>query len=86
MSDYPEHEKLKARREEARILSEFLDFLEAEHVHFAKWNDHDRLDPASHADPRFRNNEGIIGAFLDIDPDALSREKDAMYASLRGEE
>lgn len=82
MKTYPMHEKMKEHREEARIISEFLDFLSEADVSLAKWNERDQLESASYTDRRFSAKDRVIGAFLEIDPDALSREKDEMYAEL----
>lgn len=79
MTQYPEHEKLKARDRESRLLSEFYDFI----VHEQCWaiaeidDETDRYFPV-----RLRPDE-IIGAFLGIDPKKLEAEKVAMLDEVR---
>lgn len=78
---YPEHEKLKARERDSRLLSQFYDFI----VHDQCWfiaeyyedSESDRLFPV-----RLRPDE-IIGLFLDVDPKKLEAEKRAMLDEIR---
>lgn len=87
-SEYPEHEKLKAREREALTLSGFLDMLGERHFVLARYHEHDdRCDECDLSEERlydFRvpTKEQLIGLFLDIDPEKLSAEKDAMYQEL----
>ena len=41
---YPEHEKLRARRQESLTISEFLDFLDEQHLHLAKYHKHEEWE------------------------------------------
>jgi hypothetical protein len=40
MANYPEHNKLQARRQESLTVSEFLDFLRDRGLHIAKYHEH----------------------------------------------
>ena len=97
MSKYPLHEKLKAHEREANILSAFLDMLDERGLWLGQYHTHTEncLDEDGDRDrdkcdlneqtlytmftPR---KEQLIGFYLDIDPKALSAEKDAMYAEI----
>lgn len=71
---YPEHAKLRARKADARLLSAFLDDLEESGLVICEANYYSTS----------RTKADLIGAFLGVDPDALSREKDAMYQEMVG--
>lgn len=75
---YPEHAKLRARKADARLLSAFLDDLEESGLVICEADDSDNYYSTS------RTKADLIGAFLGVDPDALSREKDAMYQEMVG--
>jgi hypothetical protein len=78
MSNYPEHEKLRARQTEASTLSSFIDFLAEQQWEIAEYDDvSERLFTI-----RLRPEE-IIGMFLEIDPKKLEKEKQAMLAEIR---
>lgn len=145
MSEYPEHDKLKAHREEADTLTQLWDWMRSEGIVLAKWGkreeramkcictttgawqlnglDNDALTVRqrevvvslsagmelrdyreglpvceecngsltiyeeftieSELEPLHVTPEKFIGAFLDIDPQKLSDEKDAMLAAIR---
>lgn len=77
---YPEHEKLKARESDSRLLSAFYDFMVHEQCWLiAEYEDDggDRLYPI-----RLRPDE-IIGLFLGIDPKKLEAEKRTMLDEIR---
>lgn len=76
-SKYPLHEKLKAHEREALTLSGFLDFLSAQ-----GWEIGEYPAKSDYLFPIRQRPDEIIGAYLEIDPKALSAEKDAMYAEL----
>lgn len=97
MSKYPLHEKLKAREHESHVLSGFLDMLDEQGIHLGKFHEHTEDCYYEHREWGRTRNCGLsdnlydfgvptktelIGLYLDIDPKALSAEKDAMYAEL----
>lgn len=90
---YPLHEKLKANQHDAFVLSQFLDLLEERGLVLAKHHEHsdDCYDGDERAcymsggalyDIGIPTKKQLIGFYLDIDPKALSAEKDAMYQDL----
>jgi hypothetical protein len=97
MAKYPLHEKLKAHEHESRVLSGFLDMLDEQGLTLGKYHSHTEECFYEHEEwGRTRGcglQEGLysfdvpskaelIGLYLDIDPKALSAEKDAMYAEI----
>lgn len=75
---YPLHTKMKGLKKEVQVLSEFLDFLEEKGA---------MGDPTCWGERPYlcmHTKEYIIGDFLEVDPKALSAERDAMYAELIG--
>lgn len=81
MPDYPLHDKLSERRDEADTVAAFLDWLDTQPQSIC--------DPDPRADgngiiryPTMRSKESLIGGYLGIDPAELSAEKDAMYREL----
>lgn len=95
MSKYPLHEKLKAHERESFVLSSFLDMLDERGIWLGQYHTH--TDECYEDDESTRTcgaseerlytygvptKEQLIGFYLDIDPKALSAEKEAMYAEL----
>lgn len=94
---YPLHEKLKAREHESHVLSGFLDMLDERNLVLASYHSHTDgcLDDDGDRDPDLcglnerdlytfsaPSKEQLIGLYLDIDPKALSAEKETMYQEL----
>lgn len=84
-SKYPLHEKLRAHEREANTLSGFLDFIQERGWLLAEYSTNTDADLFERLFPIQERPEQIIGAYLGIDPKALSAEKDAMYAEAWGE-
>lgn len=85
MAKYPLHEKLKAKEHESYVLSGFLDMLHDQGYDVARRHKCSRGCSEFCEriyDPQGPTNEQLIGLYLEIDPKALSAEKDAMYAEL----
>lgn len=90
MSEYPEHDKLRAAEPRRRIVQEFIDHVRdsdtwnlrrrprALDACLACGNDETAMFDADYAD--------LIGEFFGVDPEALSREKDAMLEQCRREQ
>lgn len=78
LSEYPEHEKLKARQRDVGLLSEFYDFIAEQGWEIAAWSDEvERLYAIR------RRPDEIIGMFLGVDPKKLEAEKVAMLDEIR---
>lgn len=75
---YPLHVELKAREVERQTIANFLDWLDEKGLTICS-SDSDGLLWADYVDKAKR-----IGAFMEIDPDALEAEKRAMLDELRG--
>lgn len=79
---YPLHEKLKAHERESLVLSGFLDFIQERGWMLAEFGKNKETDLHDRLFPIRERPDEIIGAYLNIDPKALSAEKDAMYQEL----
>jgi hypothetical protein len=94
---YPLHVKLRAMEHEANVLGGFLDMLDEQGLTLGKFHEHTEDCYYEHKEwGRTRNcglTDGLydfgvpskaelIGLYLEIDPKALSAEKDAMYQEL----
>ena len=77
---YPLHVELKAREVEARTLGAFLDWLDEKGLTICVEDGRGFSD----YQPDYVSKEKRIGAFMEIDPDALEAEKRAMLAELCG--
>lgn len=86
MSEYPEHDKLRAIADESQAIGEFLEWMgtdrTAEHGQYGRrlflahmWND--RLTPASYT------IEDLLAQFFGIDQNKIEAEKRQMLAELR---
>jgi hypothetical protein len=78
VSEYPEHDKLKANSDKTYVLSEFIDWLSGEDIEFCEMDG--RNDCYW---PTRRTPEALIGGFLGIDPKKLNAEKEAMLQAMR---
>lgn len=78
---YPEHAKLRAVRGESQHIGQFLDWLihERGDTHICVWPEGHNYPSSDHT----ATIEGLLGEYFDIDPKALSREKDEMYDELQ---
>ena len=78
---YPLHVELKAREVEAWTLGAFLDWLDERGLTICA----DHGGGYSDYQPDYVSKEKRIGAFMEIDPNALEAEKRAMLAELCGQ-
>lgn len=78
MTDYPEHEKLKAIAAESQIIGEFLDTCGYVLAEWLPGRIEDRLVPVS------KSIEQVLGDHFGIDLTVLEQEKLAMLDSFRG--
>lgn len=75
MSDYPEHDKLKAISEESQTIGAFLDNSE---YHICEYDErHGRFFPAP------KSITQILADYFDIDLNKIEEEKRQMLESLR---
>ena len=82
MSEYPEHEKMKAVRDRSQVIGQFLEWLFREQgLAVCEWREGPRVD-AWERDSR--NIEQLLAAYFDIDLKKVDDEKEAMLAVIRG--
>lgn len=77
---YPLHDKLVQHKAHVEAVSEFLDFLEAQNLHIAKYSGEAGYEQL-YTYPMSKGN--LIGMFLGIDPIALEAEKRQMLEALK---
>jgi len=78
MSDYPEHEKLRAVREQAQSIGEFLEWAHAERGwQLASYHEIGELAPVG------ESRERMFAAYFEIDLVKLEAEKCAMLEKVR---
>ena len=80
MSEYPEHEKLKAVKELSQTCGEFVDFLEEKGIYLAEYDTKDERNRLYRWRGRMTK---LLAEFFEIDEDALEREKQAMLEKIR---
>ena len=79
---YPEHTKLRTRRSDANILSDFLDYLEKSGRVLC-----DMVNDEGDGSSYYRSTVSkadLIGPFLGVNPRALKSEKEALYQDVTG--
>ena len=84
MSEYPEHEKLKAVQEESQAIGEFLEFggyTLCEHYEVNPETGSPYIDP--HWMPARKSIQDILAEYFDIDQKKLEEEKRAMLEAIR---
>lgn len=77
ISDYPQHEILKANKGRAEVVGDFLDWLEANDYEIGS---RDRFDGLMR---EMRIPEQWIADFIGVDREAFSAEKDRMLEEYR---
>lgn len=95
MSDYPEHEKLRAIQDQSQSCGEFMDWLIEQGVVLAKYHFHtDECHTESSRRPScgmsaemlypvHTSTESLLAKFFDIDLNKIELEKRAMLESIR---
>lgn len=83
--DYPEHEKMKAIKADADVISSFLEWLQSQKLFLAHYHMHTpdckRNECDYHSDeivPLKLTIEDVLAKYLDIDLKKLSEEKEEM--------
>ena len=79
MSQYPEHDKLKAVQEESQTIGEFLDTCG---YTLAKWSKEPHLVDYAELVP-VGNIQDILAEYFEIDPNKIEAEKRAMLEGMR---
>ena len=86
VSPYPEHEKLRARKDEADAIARFLQFLDKRDWYICRdISDEDEASEMSPVEDNDTSRREIIGDFLGVNQDKLSAEKDIMVEAYRAE-
>lgn len=96
MSDYPEHEKLKAIADKSQAVYDFIEWCSYEKsIHLAEHYclrdshpDHPgceegECEMSSYMVGTFRSIDSLLAEFFQIDMQAIDREKRAMLESIR---
>lgn len=76
MSEYPEHEKLKAVKDDSHKIGEFLEWLRSQGWVLAQW-DNDELTSIGYT------TGALLAEYFKIDPRKLEEEKQMMIERLR---
>jgi DNA polymerase III epsilon subunit-like protein len=76
VSQYPEHEKLKALNGANQIVGNFIEWLYEQHIDLAKW-DGDSLYPIN------KSRDDLLAEHFGIDRNVLEQEKQAMLDEIR---
>ena len=80
MSDYPEHDKLRAIADQTQAIGEFIEWLEGKGIFLARYVEGSNYPRHVHG---FRD---LLAEWADIDQDKLEAENRQMLASLRATE
>lgn len=80
MSQYPEHEKLKALGGQNQLIGDFLEWLQINNYTICAWND--RRNRGEYI-PSRNNINAWIGEFFEIDENVLEKEKLQMLEQIR---
>lgn len=91
MSEYSEHDKVKALEGVSQKAGEFLDWLINEKEYYlCEWRDCKQADPDNNVEfepsgffPDHRSVNSLLYEFFDIDPRKLEAEKDKMLDEFR---
>jgi hypothetical protein len=89
VSDYPEHDKLRAVVDQSQAIGEFLEeFLPSKGIQLCSRMpvDDDSDELSLHFYPIHESTRRLLAEFFGIDDDALEREKRTMLAVLRGDD
>ncbi len=79
MSKYPEHDKLKACKDEHSTVCRFVEWLEGhKEIGLAEWHEHRYWQISGNA-----RIERLIAEFFEIDHKAFIEEKEAMYKEIQ---
>ena len=87
MSDYTQHDKLRAVISERSVICGFIDFVQ-DHPEYTLrkysmgWDDIRERESKYLSIPGDIDITALLGEYFEIDPDELSREKDRMYDEL----
>lgn len=77
MSEFPEHERLKAVEDEALVISQFLEWLQR------KYEICNPTPLRGRHFPAYIKNEEVMADYFDIDLKVIADEKDQMVEEMR---
>lgn len=80
MSDYPEHDKLKALNGHNQTVGQFLEWLSEQGIDLCRYDD---SVSKYHPYPITDSHTSLMAKFFEIDENKLEAEKLAMLTSLR---
>jgi hypothetical protein len=80
MSEYPEHNKLKAIREKSQAVGEFLDWLPEEGITLCSFSDENE-----HYYPCQLTIQQLLAKYFQIDLEVLEKEKQHMLEEIRAQ-
>lgn len=91
MSEYPEHDKVKALEVVSQNAGEFLDWLiEEKEFYLCEWRDCKQADPGNNVEfepsgffPDHRSINSLLYEFFDIDSKKLEAEKNKILEEFR---
>lgn len=83
MSDYPEHDKLKALNGDNEKIGVFLEWLRSKGYTICAMNEAEDWVPAYWIEPEMKGIQGVIASYFGIDRDKLEDEKSQMLDMLR---
>lgn len=78
--NYPQHEKLEKVQGKSQVCGEFLEWLNSQGYHVARYGGEDGAEMLY---PIAEPINSLLARFFDIDEDALEAEKVAMIDNLR---
>lgn len=84
MSQYPEHDKLQAVKNQSQLIGEFLEWLNSQGLYLAAWQEIDTIfGKDSELVISYLSINDILARFFEIDLDKLEDEKRQMLDSIR---
>lgn len=84
MSDYPEHDKLAARKAEHEVLTDFLVWLDSQSRYaVGEWVEYQVNGDTVLVELDHRGKSDMIARYFGINRDAFMAEKDAMLEAHR---
>lgn len=81
MADYPQHEKLRAIRDQSQTIYDFLEWGQEQGWHLAEWDTTRKVDDRMM--PIQPRTDQVLAKYFGIDLMALEAEKRAMLDEMR---
>lgn len=70
--EYPEHHRLSLVKEEADVISAFLEWLEVNERFLGEWDDE------GNCQPWYKHNAHVLAEYFDIDLNKITEEKNRL--------